>query len=200
MSEEIFPYDQWVNEALLKVLARALNQLSDTGPIGEHHFFINIQTDHPDADIPEFLRIQYPTEITIVLQHQFEELVVNNDGFEVILAFGGRKSWLKIPFSAVISFADPSVNFMLQIGIQTASDELVHLKTKTELNNLNSTDDQKVRRETEPFSLQLNKTKMKNIEDTLENETPTEKNLTTSDPNGESQTAEVIALDTFRKK
>ena len=84
MSEEIFPYDQWVNEALIKVLRRALEQLSKTSPMGDHHFFINIQTNHPDVDIPNFLRTQYPKEITIVLQHQFEELIVNDYGFEVV--------------------------------------------------------------------------------------------------------------------
>ena len=159
MSEEMFPYDQWVNEALLKVLARALKQLSKTGPVSEHHFFINIETDHPDVDIPDFLRIQYPKEITLVLQHQFEELVVDKDGFEVILAFGGKKSRLKIPFSAVISFADPSVNFGLQIGIPTASDDVEHLKSKTELNNLDTIGAQKTKRGTDPFSLQLNTSK-----------------------------------------
>ena len=200
MSEEIFPYDQWVNEALLKVLARALKQLSNTGPVGEHHFFINIETNHPDVDIPDFLRIQYPKEITLVLQHQFEELVVDKDGFEVILAFGGKKSRLKIPFSAVISFADPSVNFGLQIGIPTASDDVEHLKSKTELNNLDTIAAQKTKKGTDPFSLQLNTSKTKEIENTLENKTSTEKNLTTTDLNGEAQTAEVIALDTFRKK
>jgi hypothetical protein len=200
MSEEIFPYDQWVNEALLKVLVRALKQLSNTGPVGEHHFFINIETDHPDVDIPDFLRIQYPKEITLVLQHQFEELVVDKDGFEVILAFGGKKSRLKIPFSAVISFADPSVNFGLQIGIPTASDDVEHLKSKTELNNLDTIGDQKTKKRTDPFSLQLNTSKAEEIENTLENKTSTEKNLTTTDLNGEAQTAEVIALDTFRTK
>jgi hypothetical protein len=203
MSEEMFPYDQWVNEALLKVLARALKQLSNTGPVGEHHFFINIETDHPDVDIPDFLRIQYPKEITLVLQHQFEELVVDKDGFEVILAFGGKKSRLKIPFSAVISFADPSVNFGLQIGIPTASDDVEHLKSKAELNNLDTIDAQdakKTKKGTEPFYLQLNTSKTEKIKNTVENETSTEKNLTTTDLNGEAQTAEVIALDTFRKK
>ena len=200
MSEEIFPYDQWVNRALLKVLAQALKQLSDTGPVGEHHFFINIQTDHPDVDIPDFLQTQYPKELTIVLQHQFEELIVNKDGFEVILAFGGKKSQLRIPFSAVISFADPSVNFGLQIGIQTASDEVAHLKSKAELTSLDTIGTQKTKKGTELLSLQLNKSKANQIEDTLKNETSTEKNLTTAEPSGKTQTAEIIALDTFRKE
>ncbi|MDC0196835.1 ClpXP protease specificity-enhancing factor SspB, partial [Gammaproteobacteria bacterium] len=130
MSEEIFPYDQWVNEALLKVLARALEQLSNTGPMGDHHFFINIQTNHPDVDIPNFLRTQYPKEITIVLQHQFEELIVNEYGFEVSLSFSGKKSRLKIPFSSVISFADPSVDFGLQIGIPTTNTEIAQPRSE----------------------------------------------------------------------
>ena len=100
----------------------------------------------------------------------------------------------------MISFADPSVNFGLQIGIPTASDDVEHLKSKTELNNLDTIGAQKTKKGTDPFSLQLNTSKTKEIENTLENKTSTEKNLTTTDLNGEAQTAEVIALDTFRKK
>ena len=200
MSEEIFPYEQWVNEALLKVLEKALKQLSEIGPQSEHHFFINIQTNHSGVDIPEFLKTQYPEEITIVLQHQFEDLIVDKDGFEVILAFGGKKSRLRIPFSAVISFADPSVDFGLQIGIQTAGEKVLHLESMAELNNIDTIDAQKKKKGTAPISLSLNKSETKEIEDTLKNVSPTKKKLTPAGPIGEPQTAEVIALDTFRKK
>jgi len=200
MSEEIFPYDQWVNEALLKVLARALKQLSEKGPSDSHHFFIDIQTGYQGVKIPNFLRTQYPDEITIVLQHQFEQLVVNEDSFEVSLSFGGKKSRLKIPFGAVTSFADPSVNFGLQIGIQATSDEVIHLRSKTELNKLSSTDDQETRKRIEPLPRPLKKSAVREIDNTLDNKTSIEERSDNTDPDREAQTAKVIALDTFRKK
>ena len=199
MSEEIFPYEQWVNEALIKVLARALEQLSDTGPGGNHHFFINIQTNHPDVDIPNFLRAQYPKEITIVLQHQFEELVVNDYGFEVSLSFGGKKSHLKIPFSSVNSFADPSVNFGLQIGIQTANTETVLQKSEADLDTLDPPKDHKIKDKVHPLSQPIESGT--HVTDTdREEEVSNTKNSTATGHSYESQTAEVIALDTFRKK
>ena len=200
MSEEIFPYDQWVNEALLKVLARALKQLSEKGPSDNHHFFIDIQTGYQGVDIPDFLRTQFPEDITIVLQHQFEELVVNEDGFEVSLSFSGKKSRLKIPFGAVTSFADPSVNFGLQIDIQAASDEVIHLRPKAGLNELNSTDVQETRKRIEPLPRPLKKSEVQEIDSTLDNKTAIGERSGNTDPDRETQTAEVIALDTFRKK
>jgi len=114
MNEDRYPYEIWVNEALQGVLRRALRQLSQNGFTGDHHLFISFDTNHPESRLPGFLRAQYPDEITIVLQHQFEDLVVSDDSFQVSLSFGGQKQRLTVPFSAVRSFADPSVNFGLQ--------------------------------------------------------------------------------------
>ena len=202
MSEEIFPYDQWVNEALIKVLARALEQLSDTGPMGDHHFFINIQTNHPDVDIPNFLRTQYPKEITIVLQHQFEELIVNEYGFEVSLSFSGKKSRLKIPFSSVISFADPSVDFGLQIGTPTTNTEIAQPKSEADSNRLGPAEAHELSDKVHPLSRPIGHEKQV-TDPTLEEELSNAEKSTATDPSYESQTrqtAEVIALDTFRKK
>ncbi len=114
MSEDRYPYEIWVNEALQGVLRRALRQLSQHGFTGDHHLFISFDTNHPETRLPGFLRAQYPDEITIVLQHQFEDLVVSDESFQVSLSFSGQKHRLTVPFSAVRSFADPSVNFGLQ--------------------------------------------------------------------------------------
>ena len=202
MSEEIFPYDQWVNEALLKVLARALEQLSDTGPMGDHHFFINIQTNHPDVDIPNFLRTQYPKEITIVLQHQFEELIVNEYGFEVSLSFSGKKSRLKIPFSSVISFADPSVDFGLQIGIPTTNTEASRPNLAADSNNLGPAEAYELSNKVRPLSQPIGHEKKVTDPGSEEELSNVEKSPTTDSgyKSQTPQTAEVIALDTFRKK
>jgi hypothetical protein len=116
MTEDAYPYDKWVSNALQGVLKTALTHLDRHGFSGDHHFYINFDTNAPMVRMPGFLRAQYPEEITIVLQHQFDDLLIEDEFFEVTLSFSGQKQRLHIPFDAVKSFADPSVNFGLQIG------------------------------------------------------------------------------------
>ena len=122
MTEDAFPYDSWVSDALQGVLRTALSHLQRHGFSGDHHFYINFDTTAPQVRMPGFLRAQYLEEITIVLQHQFDDLVVEAEFFEVTLSFSGQKQRLHVPFEAVKSFADPSVNFGLQIGMMTAEE------------------------------------------------------------------------------
>ena len=117
-----FDYDDWVQDALRGVLRQALEALAASQEPGEHHFYINFQTTHSGVSVPGFLRAQYPEEVTIVLQHQFEDLYVEKSGFEVTLSFSGQRHRLIVPFTADTSFADPSVNFGLQLGQQTTSE------------------------------------------------------------------------------
>ena len=116
MSDDRYPYDEWVNAALQGVLRRALRTLATQGFTGDHHLFISFDTNHADVRMPGFLRALYPDEITIVLQHQFEDLQVDDDFFQVSLSFNGQKHRLNVAFAAVRSFADPSVHFGLQIN------------------------------------------------------------------------------------
>ena len=116
MTEPSYPYQQWVEEALTGILKRALRQAEEQGLAGEHHYYINFKTRADGVDMPPFLRAQYPEEITIVLQHQFEDLHVEEDGFRVALYFSGRRQALFVPFSAVVSFADPAVDFGIQVA------------------------------------------------------------------------------------
>ena len=117
-----FDYDDWVRDALRGVLRQALETLAASQEPGEHHFYINFQTTHSGVSVPGFLRAQYPEEVTIVLQHQFEDLYVEESGFEVTLSFSGQRHRLIVPFTAVTSFADPSVNFSLHLGQQTMTE------------------------------------------------------------------------------
>lgn len=116
MTEPSYPYQQWVEEALTGILKRALRQAEEQGLAGDHHYYINFNTRAEGVDMPPFLRAQYPEEITIVLQHQFEDLHVEEDGFRVALYFSGRRQALFVPFSAVVSFADPAVDFGIQVA------------------------------------------------------------------------------------
>ncbi len=202
MSEESFPYHQWVNDALRQVLRRALKGLAETGPIKNHHFFINFKTTYEGVDIPKFLLAQYPEEITIVLQHQFEGLKINESAFEVSLVFSGKKSRLKVPFNAVTSFADPSVNFGLQIGTSNANHVIsqVSPETETEIDDLDTEGAQNLGDEVGSSSLISNQTKKKNNDETSDNDSAIKENTGSDNIESEAKTADVIALDNFRKK
>ncbi|MBP7338277.1 SspB family protein [Niveispirillum sp.] len=127
MSEEMLRYDRMVEAAKRGVVRQALREvLSRGGQLpGEHHFYITFRTDAEGVDIPDYLRAKYPTEMTIVLQYQFYDLTVENDKFSVTLSFGGVLRRLVIPFIHIITFADPSVNFVLQFQPDDLPDLLV---------------------------------------------------------------------------
>jgi hypothetical protein len=111
-----FNYDEMVQEALKGVVREALNHTSKEGVPGSHHFYITFQTNRPDVIIPESLRERHPEEITIVLQHQFWDLKVDEHKFEVSLSFNDSIEKIVVPFGALISFLDPSVKFGLQFS------------------------------------------------------------------------------------
>ena len=110
-------YDKWVEEALCHVIRRVLAQVAADGLPDPHHFFITFLTDAPGVVMPESLRAQHPEKITVVIQHQFWGLKVEDDAFEVTLAFQGVNTPLRIPFDAITAFADPGVNFGLQLKV-----------------------------------------------------------------------------------
>jgi hypothetical protein len=93
---------------------QALAQVAEHGLPGEHHFYVTFRTDHPGVVMPESLKERYPREMTIVLQHQFWDLQVGEDAFQVTLTFNNVSEQLSIPFEAIAAFADPSVRFGLQ--------------------------------------------------------------------------------------
>ena len=115
MTEEKLRYDIWVEEALRSVIKKTLTHVAAYGLPGDHHFYISFMTDDKGVRIPPRLRAQHPNDMTIVLQYQFDNLVTDDDEFSVSLSFGGIKERLVIPYASVISFADPSVNFALQL-------------------------------------------------------------------------------------
>ena len=101
--------------ALRALMASALEQAARQGLTGEHHFYITFDTRHEGVVMPDSLRASYPEAMTIVLQHEFSDLEVSDKGFSVSLAFNGVTHNLAAPFDAVIGFADPSINFMIQL-------------------------------------------------------------------------------------
>lgn len=114
MSKDWLRYDRMVEDALRGVVRRALTEVSSSGLPGDHHFYLTFRTGESGVQIAPALKAQYPKEMTIVLQHQFWGLEINPDGFAVTLSFGGKHERLVVPYRSIVSFADPSVKFGLQ--------------------------------------------------------------------------------------
>jgi hypothetical protein len=114
MATDHIRYDVLARDALRGVLRRVLNDAATHGLPGEHHFFITFLSEADGVKLSPRLLAQYPEEMTVILQHQFWDLVVSEDRFEVGLSFGGIPERLVVPFSAIKSFFDPSVQFGLQ--------------------------------------------------------------------------------------
>jgi hypothetical protein len=119
MTETSLRYDKMVENALRSVVRDALVVAANQGLPGAHHFYITFRTGFPGVVVPDFLRAQYPDEMTIVLEHQFWGLEVDDIGFAVTLSFKSQPQRLVVPFAAITAFADPSVSF----GLEFRSDQ-----------------------------------------------------------------------------
>ena len=113
-----FDYDFLVEESLKNVVKKVLKITSETGLIGNSHFFITFNGDDPSVIVPPELKNTENSEIKIIIQHQFWDLKTSEDHFEVTLSFSGEKKNISIPFKAITSFTDPSVGFGLQFKIE----------------------------------------------------------------------------------
>lgn len=114
MVDTILRYDRMVENALRGVVREALIQVGKHGLPADHHFYVTFDTNHPKVEIPDYLRSRYPSEMTIVLQHQFYGLKIQETLFAVTLSFNNMPERLVIPYDAIRIFADPSVSFALQ--------------------------------------------------------------------------------------
>lgn len=114
MDQSSLNYGDMMQRALRGVMADALSQVQKDGLPGEHHFYITYSTTHPAASIPEWLFEKYPDKITIVIQHEFEDLEVSPEGFAITMSFSNKPALLYVPFDAVLTFVDPSVEFGLK--------------------------------------------------------------------------------------
>lgn len=175
--EDPIRYDFWIEEALRSVILKALHHASEHGLHDDHHFYISFRTDTDNVVMPDYLRAQHPGEMTIVLQHQFEDLSVGKDGFSVTLRFGGKPERLFVPMTEVTGFTDPSVNF----GLQLSADAI-------DLEDMDFGGDDTIA--APPFQ--------RNSE--AETDQGVDDDETEDEDHSEAKTGEVIALDAFRKK
>jgi hypothetical protein len=179
MDDTLIPYDTWIDEALCGVVRRVLMQAAAEGLPGDHHFYVTFRTAMTGVQIPNFLRAEHPDTMTIVLQHQYQNLEVGRDFFSVSLRFNGKAETLHIPFEAIASFADPSVNFGLQL--KAAEAPMDEFDADEEIRSFNpgaTVSDNSGK------SSELAQADSSLADDTIE----------------EQKTGEVITLDAFRKK
>ncbi len=114
MATDHIRYDLLAQDALRGLVRKVLTDASKSGLPGEHHFSISFRTDAEGVKLSPRLREQFPEEMTVILQYQFWDLKVTDQGFEVGLSFGGVPEKIGVPFAAIKSFFDPSVQFGLQ--------------------------------------------------------------------------------------
>ncbi|WP_136645774.1 SspB family protein [Tabrizicola sp. YIM 78059] len=116
-------YGTLMHRAMRGLIQTVLADVARNGLPGAHHFFITFDTTHPDVAMADWLRERYPSEMTVVLQHWFENLEVGDDSFSVTLNFGNQPEPMVIPFDAIRTFVDPSVEFGLRFETQPTDDD-----------------------------------------------------------------------------
>ena len=132
MPEDLMRYDQLAQNALRGVVRDALRRVEKSGLPGEHHFYIQFNTKYPGVNIGARLAERYPREMTVVLQHQFFNLQVTEERFQVELSFDNIPERLIVPFASVKGFLDPAVQFGLQFEVVMAesAEAAAELKNK----------------------------------------------------------------------
>jgi hypothetical protein len=123
MAKRVIDYGKAVEQALRTVVRDVLRRVARDGLLGPHHFFITFKTEAPGVDIAPWLKERYPDEMTIVIQHQYWDLEVDEAGFAVTLSFNNVSDRLRIPFEAVKVFYDPGAEFVLQFTLEPETAE-----------------------------------------------------------------------------
>ena len=167
-------YELLVEDALRSVVRSSLRIVENIGLPGETHFYISFITSYDGVKLDEALRAKHPEQMTIVIQHQYADLQVSDEYFSITLFFGGKPSPMIIPFQAVTSFNDPSVGFGLQFGILDDGDN-------------------------DENGLSVNDASSAEIIETRDGNN-TSKHVDKEVKPNDERTAEVVSLDTFRKR
>jgi hypothetical protein len=124
-------YGNLMHRAMRGLIQEVLEDVRNNGLPGEHHFFITFDTQHPDVEIADWLSDRYPGEMTVVMQHWFDNLTVTDEGFAVTLNFGDAPEPLYIPYDAIKTFVDPSVEFGLRFETQESDEEDEDMASET---------------------------------------------------------------------
>ena len=192
MSEDLIRYDILAQDALRGVVKTVLTEVARTGLPGEHHFYITFNTQAPGVRISPRLLEKYPDDMTIVLQHQFWDLQANDQAIEIGLSFDGIPEKLYIPYTAIITFIDPSVHFSLQFEIEM-EEEIENPEEQGEGNDddvltVLAPNEEEFSMPEEPAAADKDKESASSDEESAEED------------GKEKEGAEVVSLDAFRKK
>lgn len=192
MSEDLIRYDILAQDALRGVVKTVLTEVARTGLPGEHHFYITFNTQAPGVRISPRLLEKYPDDMTIVLQHQFWDLQANDQAIEIGLSFDGIPEKLYIPYTAIITFIDPSVHFSLQFEIEM-EEEIENPEEQSEGNDddvltVLAPNEEEFSMPEEPAAADKDKESASSDEESAEED------------GKEKEGAEVVSLDAFRKK
>lgn len=183
MGQDHIRYDILAQDALRGVIRKVLSEVAATGRLpGEHHFFITFLTGAPGVRISQALKSKYPEQMTIVIQHQFWEMKVTESSFEIGLSFSDVPEKLFIPFNAIRGFYDPSVNFELEFDVKTEAPAAADEKPA------------KPQAESPKAATTAKKSDAKKKQAEAAKETPA-----AASPSA-VKSAEVVSLDSFRKK
>ncbi len=176
MPKKHINYEKLIDISMHNIVRESLKTITDSTTPGNHHFYLSFITTAPGVIIPEHLKAIYPKEMTIVLQYQFEDLEVRTHDFSVNLTFNGKKSHLTIPYKALTSFTDPSVNFGIKFQYFERTYKNKELKKETK----------------EQYTSNIKYTSQKPI--TIQQKNQTSHNISTKQKNN------VIQLKSFQKK
>lgn len=178
-----FDYSSRINKAMREVIKGIMKSVADDNSLpGKHHFYITFSVMHPDVSMSEYLTKKHPEQMTIILQHQFKDLIVNNDSFSVTLSFNCIPERIKIPFNAITNFTDPHASFSVQFELEE------EFNFETDNTNGDSIDNYKSIKNVDNKNYEISLINSDNLTKTKNKKTD-KKNKTN-----------VIYLDDFRKK
>jgi hypothetical protein len=132
--EDLIGYDEIVENSMRLVICEVLKKVVANGLPGKHYFLIGFLTKFPGVKISPSLLEKYPKEMTIAIQFQFKSIMVESDHFRIVLFFSGKPETLIIPYRAISSFSDPSMNFSLKFNVEYAEDEVEKFSTSVSEN------------------------------------------------------------------
>lgn len=133
--EDQIGYDEIIEDSMRRVMYNTLKKIETAGLPGQHYFMITFLLDFPGVKASKAVKEKYHEEMSIALQYQFRDLAVKEDLFEVTLSFGGKSEKLVIPYKAITSFADPSMNFALKFSADYSHGDIAQEKKDLAANN-----------------------------------------------------------------
>jgi uncharacterized protein len=184
MATDLIRYDLLVQDALRSVVRKVLADAARNGLVGEHHFNIAFKTQAPGVVAPPAVKQRFPDEMSIILQHEFWDLVVTQDAFEVSLNFSRRPERLIVPFDSITGFTDPSVPFGFKLEPRVSETAV----------RLQAVDEDKT---TSPSPAVAKPTPIKPSAKPVSASKPAQNTEKPAEPAGETK---VVSIDAFRKK